>query len=67
MTPRGVSHLYEFVERGGTLVTLDSASELPIIDFGLPIRDVTAGHADTDFYVPGTLVALEVDSTHPVG
>ena len=67
MTPRGVSHLYEFVERGGTLVTLDSASELPIIDFGLPIRDVTAGHADTDFYVPGTLLALEVDPTHPVG
>ena len=67
MTPRGVSHLYEFVERGGTLVTLDSASELPIIDFGLPIRDVTAGHADADFYVPGTLLALEVDPTHPVG
>ena len=67
MTPRGVSHLYEFVERGGTLVTLDSASELPIIDFGLPIRDVTAGYADTDFYVPGTLIALEVDPTHPIG
>ena len=67
MTPHGVSHLYEFVERGGTLVTLDSAGELPIIDFGLPIRDVTAGHPDTDFYVPGTLLALEVDPTHPIG
>ena len=66
MTPRGVSHVYKFVERGGTLVTLDSTSELPIINFDLPIPDVTARHADTDFCVPGTLVALEVDPTHPV-
>ena len=67
MTPRGVSHLFDFVEAGGILVTLDTASELPIIDFGLPIRDISAEHSDTEFYVPGTLVTLNVDPTHPVG
>jgi hypothetical protein len=66
MTPRGVSHLYDFVERGGTLVTLDSATELPIVDFGLALHDVTVGASNSTFYVPGTLLDLEVDTSHPV-
>ena len=66
MTPRGVSHLYDFVEAGGTLVAFDSASELPIVDFGLPIRDVTTDQSSADYYVPGTILELGVDPTHPV-
>ena len=38
--PRGVAALYEFVEAGGTLVALDSASELPLTAFGLSITNV---------------------------
>ena len=67
MTPTGVSNLYDFVVEGGTLVTLDSAAELPIVDFGLPVRDVTTGRPETDFFVPGTLLDLETDPTHPIG
>ena len=66
MTPTGVSNLYEFVERGGTLVALDSATELPLVDFGLPLRDVTTGRQTSEFYVPGTLLEIVVDPTHPV-
>ena len=60
-------HLYDFVVEGGTLVTLDSAVELPIVNFGLPVRDVTSGQRDTNFYVPGALLDLEIDQTHPIG
>ena len=67
MTPKGVSNLYDFVVEGGTLVTLDSAAELPIVDFGLPVRDVTTGRSETDFYAPGTVLDLEIDPTHPIG
>lgn len=67
MTPRGVSSLYEFVDRGGTLVALDSAAELPLVVFGLGVRDVTANRRETEYYVPGALLRLQVDPTHPVG
>ncbi len=67
MTPKGVSNLHDFVQHGGTLVTLDSAAELPLVGFGLPLRDVTAGRQPAEFYVPGTLLEITIDSAHPVG
>jgi zinc carboxypeptidase len=66
MTARGVSNLYEFVAQGGTLVAMDRAAELPLTTFGLPIRNVTAGARDADFYVPGSILRVTVDPTHPV-
>ena len=66
MTSKGVTALYEYVQRGGTLVTLDSASELPIVDFGLPVRNIADGRAAADVMVPGALLEIETDPTHPV-
>ncbi|HMF96108.1 MAG TPA: M14 family metallopeptidase [Vicinamibacterales bacterium] len=66
MTARGVANLYEFVTQGGTLVAMDRASELPLTTFGLPVRNVTAGLRDTDFYIPGSILRITVDPTHPV-
>ena len=64
--PRGVAALYDFVESGGTLLALDSASELPLTAFGLPISNVLAGVSDTEFSIPGSLLRLEVDTTNPL-
>ncbi len=64
--PRGVASLHAFVESGGTLVTLDSASELPLTAFGLPVGNVLAGVRDTEFSVPGSLLRLEVDTASPL-
>ena len=62
----GVKTLREFVENGGTLVCLNRASDFAIEQFKLPIRDVVAGLARTQFYVPGSILRLELDTTHPV-
>jgi hypothetical protein len=67
MGARGVAALYEFVEGGGTLVALDSASELPLTAFGLPITNAVAGARDSDVFIPGSLLKLDVDVTHPLG
>ncbi len=45
---------------------MDHASELPLAAFGLPMRNNTSGHDESDFYIPGTLVKVTVDPTHPV-
>jgi hypothetical protein len=66
MTTRGVANLYEFVSQGGTLVAMDRAAELPLTTFALPLRNVTATARDTDFYIPGSILKITVDPTHPV-
>ena len=63
---RGALELRQFVEEGGTLITLDSASSLPIQLFGIPVRNALAGVRSEDFYAPGSLLRLEVDTSHPL-
>src|SRR5262245_25018319 len=77
----GAAALKTFVERGGTLVALDSASMWAVEAFGLPIKNVLqglAGSGDRDggggaigpqsaaFYAPGSIVRTKVDVTSPI-
>ena len=62
----GVENLEKFVEAGGTLVFLNRASDFAIEQFGLPIRDVTQGLARKDFYIPGSILRTEIDTTNPI-
>lgn len=72
----GVRNLREFVDKGGTLITLANASDVLIgEDFGLPIRNALAnqggpgGRTATlsgDFNVPGSLLRVYLDTNHPV-
>lgn len=64
--PEGVRHLREFVEIGGTLVFLNRASNFAIEQFKLPVRNVVGGLPRTDFYVPGSILRIELDTTHPI-
>ena len=62
----GVRALREFVEQGGTLICLNQASDFAIEQFKLPLRDVTKGLKRTEFYVPGSILRTELDTTHPI-
>jgi hypothetical protein len=62
----GVRALTEFVEAGGTLVFLNRASDFAITQLKLPLRDLTEGLKQTEFYVPGSILRTELDTTHPV-
>jgi hypothetical protein len=64
--PDGVRTLREFVETGGTLVFLNRASNFAIEQFKLPVRNVVAGLPRTEFYVPGSILRIELDTTHPI-
>jgi hypothetical protein len=61
----GVEALEEFVESGGTLVTFAQAGDLPIEQFGLPIRNVVDGLSSTEFWSPGSTLQVKVDNTNP--
>jgi hypothetical protein len=62
----GVKAIHDFVENGGTLILLNRASDFAIQNFKLPLRDVVAGLPRTQFYVPGSILRLELDTTHPI-
>jgi hypothetical protein len=62
----GVENLRKFVEAGGTLIFLNRASNFAIEQFNLPARDVTQGAKRADFYIPGSILRTELDTTHPV-
>ena len=64
--PQGVKTLRDFVETGGTLIFLNRASNFAIEQFKLPLRNVVAGLPRTDFYVPGSILRIELDTSHPI-
>ncbi len=63
---KGAAAIDDFVKGGGVLVALDAASDFAIEQLGLPVRNAVAGLPDTRFYVPGTLLRIDVDDSDPV-
>jgi len=64
--PEGVKSLREFVEAGGRLVCLNRASDFAIEQFKLPLKNVVGGLPRTDFYVPGSILRIELDTSNPL-
>jgi hypothetical protein len=63
----GVAGLREFVMQGGTLVTLNGASDFPIERLAVGTLNVLHGVANRDFYGPGSILRINVNPNHPVG
>ncbi len=61
----GVENLKKFVEGGGKLICFDDSCELAIKRFGLPLKNVLTGLKRNEFYNPGSIVKLKVDTRHP--
>jgi hypothetical protein len=62
----GVEALRAFVEAGGRLVAVDAATEFAIDVLELEIRSAVEGLSDTEFYIPGSILALDLDPDHPM-
>lgn len=63
---QGIKALREFVEQGGTLVCLNRASNFAIEHLKLPVRNVVAGLSEKQFFVPGSILRIELDTSHPI-
>ena len=64
--PDGIRELRQFVEEGGTLIALNEASRFAVEQLLLPVRNVLEGVPDDEFYAPGAIFRLELDTSHPV-
>ena len=63
----GVNAIKQFVQDGGRLVTIEESTEFAIELFGLGVKSAVEGLRNTEFYVPGSILSLEVDAAQPLG
>jgi hypothetical protein len=64
--PDGAMALERFVEDGGTLILMDSATQLATELFRVPVRDVLSGLPRDEFFCPGSLLRIRIDPSHPL-
>ncbi|MFP3952008.1 MAG: M14 family metallopeptidase [Candidatus Bathyarchaeia archaeon] len=64
---KGTYELQKFLKAGGTVIALNRASSYPVKDLWaeaeLPLEDLK----EKEFYIPGSVLQVLVDYTHPVG
>jgi len=63
---QGLSAVWEFVRQGGTVVALGSAGDLFIEQWPVPVRDVSEGLNSDELLIPGSIVRVQVDPSHPL-
>jgi hypothetical protein len=62
----GLAAVEDFVEDGGRVVALGSATELFIEHWPIPVKDASAGVGSDEFLIPGSIVNLQADVSHPL-
>jgi hypothetical protein len=63
----GISNLRAFVLQGGTLVTLNNASNFPIDRMDVGARNILKEIPNREFYGPGSILRVAVNPNHPIG
>jgi hypothetical protein len=63
---KGYVSLARFVEDGGTLICFDGSCGPLIKQWKLPLRNVLEGLRSTDFYCPGSILGINVDTSSPI-
>ncbi len=62
----GLSALRAFIDGGGSVITLGRSSSLMLDKFAAPYRDGLQGIRREDFFCPGSVVRVLVDTTNPI-
>ena len=62
----GSAAVRAFVEGGGRVVAIEAATDFVKDVFGLRISNTTASMTETEFYIPGSILRLELDPTSEV-
>lgn len=64
---KGFDALKQFVNEGGTLIALGEASNLLVDKLPLGVKDLKHALTRDQHFAPGTIVNLQVDTSHPIG
>jgi hypothetical protein len=62
----GAATLRRFVEGGGRVVAIDGATDFVMEQFGLPVSNALRGLSTDEFFIPGSLLRMTVETDHPL-
>jgi Zinc carboxypeptidase len=63
---KGYASLAKFVDDGGTLICFDGSCGGLISQWKLPLKNVLQGVRSSDFYCPGSILRIDVDTSNPI-
>ncbi|HEV2274105.1 MAG TPA: M14 metallopeptidase family protein [Acidobacteriaceae bacterium] len=63
----GAANLKAFAEAGGTIITLNKASEVYATKTSADVSNVLDGLSNKEFYIPGSILQVSVDTSSPIG
>jgi hypothetical protein len=63
---KGNGNLARFVADGGTLICFDGSCGSLIKQWKLPLKNVLEGLRSSDFYCPGSILGIDVDTSNPI-
>jgi len=64
---QGVDEVLRFLKSGGVVVTVNGSCEFAIKDLSAPATNVLEAQPPTEFYIPGSILRVVFDETHPIG
>jgi hypothetical protein len=62
----GIEKIKEFVEAGGTLLTLNQATEFATENIKVPVINVVKDAKPEEFHCPGSTLHVNIDRSHPL-
>jgi len=66
ITKQGVDALLDFVKQGGTLITIQDATDFAIDNLKVPAVNVLKDLDRKAYFAPGALLRIELDTTQPL-
>jgi hypothetical protein len=66
ITLGGLRNLKLFADNGGSLIFMNSISDLAIDHFGIPVRNVLKQVKSEEFVCSGSILRMEFDPSHPL-
>lgn len=64
---QGTRELLKFLGEGGCVIALNRACEYPVKHLWVPANNALEGLKQEELYIPGSILRVLVDDTHPVG
>ncbi len=62
----GVAAVEAFVQNGGRVIAIEAATDFVVDLFDLDVSNATRGLSNSDFYIPGSILRLELDASSEI-